>query len=70
MGYYALWFSVGLSLISAVQYAHGYYKRDNDFYRQWDSISRDRSRFLEWMQTFVMSTSGFEAYRQKLESEA
>ena len=30
-------------------YAHGYYKRDNKFYREWDSIARDRTRFMEWM---------------------
>ena len=26
-------------------YAHGYYERDNDFYVEWDGISRDRDRF-------------------------
>jgi glutaconate CoA-transferase subunit A len=30
-------------------YAHGYYDRDNDFYKRWDEISRDRDRFLAWM---------------------
>jgi len=35
-------------------YAHGYYTRDNDFYRDWDSISRDRKRFLEWMAQNVL----------------
>jgi glutaconate CoA-transferase subunit A len=30
-------------------YAHGYYGRDNQFYRSWDSIARDRVRFSEWM---------------------
>jgi len=46
------------SLITAVahvpdgarpSYAHGYYTRDNKFYREWDSIGRDRARFIEWM---------------------
>ena len=46
------------SLITAVahvpdgarpSYAHGYYRRDNKFYREWDSIARDRARFTEWM---------------------
>jgi len=30
-------------------YAHGYYARDNECYRVWDSVSRDRNRFLEWI---------------------
>ena len=30
-------------------YAHGYYARDNAFYREWDSIARDRDRFMQWM---------------------
>jgi glutaconate CoA-transferase subunit A len=35
-------------------YAHGYYGRDNTFYRQWDAIARDRSRFRQWMDRNVM----------------
>lgn len=35
-------------------YAHGYYKRDNAFYINWDPISRDRKTFLEWMDKNVM----------------
>ncbi len=27
-------------------YAHGYYKRDNAYYKAWDAISRDRDDFL------------------------
>jgi len=29
-------------------YAAGYSVRDNDFYQQWDAISRDRESFLAW----------------------
>jgi len=36
-------------------YAHGYYDRDNDFYRRWDAISRDRDRFTAWMDEHVLS---------------
>ncbi len=36
-------------------YAHGYYARDNAFYVAWDAISRDRDRFLKWMQANVLS---------------
>jgi len=35
-------------------YAHGYYNRDNEFYRAWDAISRDRNRFLDWMAENVL----------------
>ena len=35
-------------------YALGYYQRDNDFYVSWDAISRDRERFLAWMQDNVL----------------
>jgi glutaconate CoA-transferase subunit A len=35
-------------------YAHGYYKRDNKFYRTWDAIARDRDRFREWMEQNVL----------------
>jgi glutaconate CoA-transferase subunit A len=30
-------------------YAHGYYDRDNEFYKQWDEISRDRESFARWL---------------------
>ena len=35
-------------------YAHGYYRRDNAFYNEWDSIARDRSTFQLWMQQNVL----------------
>jgi glutaconate CoA-transferase subunit A len=37
-------------------YAHGYYDRDNDFYRRWDAISRDRDSFHEWMRRHLVET--------------
>jgi glutaconate CoA-transferase subunit A len=30
-------------------YAQGYYDRDNDYYRAWDAISRDRDAFSAWL---------------------
>jgi len=36
-------------------YAHGYYDRDNEFYRRWDEISRDRDTFRAWMDEHVLS---------------
>ena len=35
-------------------YAHGYYKRDNAFYKAWDEIARDRDGFLAWMKANVL----------------
>jgi glutaconate CoA-transferase, subunit A len=34
-------------------YALGYSHRDNDYYVRWDAISRDRDRFLRWVETDV-----------------
>ena len=31
-------------------YAQGYYDRDNEAYRAWDPIARDRERFQEWLE--------------------
>lgn len=30
-------------------YAHGYYDRDNAFYKRWDEISRERDTFMHWL---------------------
>lgn len=37
-------------------YAHGFYERDNRFYTEWDTISKDRDGFLAWMQENVLET--------------
>jgi glutaconate CoA-transferase, subunit A len=50
-------------------YAHGYYERDNDFYRRWDDISRDRDRFADWMQRHVLGTADVEDYHRSLRAE-
>jgi glutaconate CoA-transferase subunit A len=34
-------------------YALGYSARDNDFYLVWDAISRDRERFVAWLEEHV-----------------
>lgn len=34
-------------------YTHGYYERDNAFYKEWDSVSRDRDRFAAWLDEHV-----------------
>jgi glutaconate CoA-transferase subunit A len=35
-------------------YAHSYYDRDNDFYKAWDAIARDRDAFTAWMEEHVL----------------
>jgi glutaconate CoA-transferase subunit A len=47
-------------------YAHGYYERDNDFYIEWDAISRDRDRFHSWMQRHVLDTADVREYHTSL----
>ena len=39
-------------------YAQGYYDRDNDFYRAWDAISRDRDTFPAWLDEHVLRRAG------------
>ncbi len=52
-------------------YAHGYYERDNVFYRAWDGISRDREVFSAWIEKHVLSTENFTEYLRVLgESQA
>ncbi len=35
-------------------YTHGYYPRDNAFYKAWDAISRDRHTFRAWMEREIL----------------
>jgi glutaconate CoA-transferase, subunit A len=51
-------------------YAHGYYDRDNEFYRAWDAVSRDRDRFREWMTRHVLETADVGEYRSSLREAA
>ncbi len=48
-------------------YAHGYYARDNAFYKAWDKIARDRDGFLAWMKTHVLDAGpqDFAVYAQR-----
>lgn len=51
-------------------YAHGYYERDNRFYRDWDAISRRRDDFERWMRRHVLETANVEEYRGRLAGAA
>ncbi len=43
---------------SRPSYSLGITRRDNDFYRGWDAISRDRARFMAWMEQHVLAGAG------------
>jgi len=44
-------------------YAQGYYPRNNNFYKEWDAVSRERDSFLAWMKENVL-TKGPEVFAQ------
>jgi len=48
-------------------YAHGYYERDNRFYKRWDEIARSRDTFLAFMREHVQETEDFAGFRAALE---
>jgi glutaconate CoA-transferase subunit A len=48
-------------------YAHGYYDRDNAFYRSWDRISRDRDTFRAWTKRSILDTRDIAEYRERID---
>jgi glutaconate CoA-transferase subunit A len=51
-------------------YAQGLYERDNGFYLRWDTISRDRQRFLAWMQRNVLDVPDCAAFLDRMREAA
>ncbi len=53
-------------------YAQGYYPRNNNFYKEWDAVSRERDSFLAWMKTNVLEKGpeAFAAHARKLRAAA
>ncbi|MDQ6767227.1 MAG: CoA transferase subunit A [Candidatus Eremiobacteraeota bacterium] len=47
-------------------YAQGYYDRDNDFYVEWEDISRDEALLASWLDQFVHGVADRAAYMEKL----
>jgi glutaconate CoA-transferase subunit A len=47
-------------------FAIGYSSRDNDFYRAWDEISRDRDSFTTWIDRHVRGTADFTEYQASI----
>jgi glutaconate CoA-transferase, subunit A len=50
---------------AAPSYAHGYYERDNAFYKAWDAIARDRDTFVAWMREHILETKDFDGFLKK-----
>src|SRR6266496_4171659 len=51
-------------------YAHGYYARDNAFYRAWDEIARDREQFTEWITRHVLCSHNHSEFLDSLAEAA
>jgi glutaconate CoA-transferase subunit A len=51
-------------------YALGYYARNNAFYKQWDTIARDRASFNEWIDRHVRGTADFAEFKRSIEGAA
>jgi glutaconate CoA-transferase, subunit A len=50
-------------------YAQGYYDRDNQFYLEWDRISRDEAETRAWLEEWVYGVEDRAAYLRKLEAQ-
>lgn len=49
-------------------YAQGYYDRDNQFYLEWDQISRDEAATRAWLEEWVWGVDDRAGYQAKLEA--
>jgi glutaconate CoA-transferase subunit A len=47
-------------------YAQGYYDRDNEFYLNWDALSREQAQVTAWLDEWVYGLSGRAGYIRKL----
>ena len=50
-------------------YVQGYYDRDNDFYVQWDAISRDARSYKDYLEEFVYEVKDRNEYVKRLGSQ-
>jgi len=50
-------------------YVQGYYDRDNQFYLDWEAISRDAAALDAWLDEWVYGLSGRAEYSEKLGEE-
>ncbi|MGQ9597896.1 MAG: CoA transferase subunit A [Anaerolineae bacterium] len=49
-------------------YVQGYYDRDNQFYLEWDRLSRDPALTQAWLEEWVYGVRGWDEYLAKLEA--
>jgi glutaconate CoA-transferase subunit A len=49
-------------------YAQGYYDRDNQFYLEWDRLSRDEAETRAWLEEWVYGVADWRGYLNKLEA--
>jgi glutaconate CoA-transferase subunit A len=49
-------------------YALGYYARNNAFYKQWDTIARERESFQAWADRHIMNTKDFAGFRRSIDA--
>jgi glutaconate CoA-transferase subunit A len=47
-------------------FAMGYSDRDNAFYKEWDSISKDRDSFTDWVNANILGTGDHAEYLDKI----
>ena len=50
-------------------YVQGYYDRDNAFYLEWDTVSRDQEAIETWLQEWVYAVPDRKSYLEKLGAE-
>jgi glutaconate CoA-transferase subunit A len=50
-------------------YTQGYYDRDNDFYLEWDAISKSKDGVLAYLDEWVYGVKDRAEYMQKLGTE-
>lgn len=50
-------------------YVQGYYDRDNEFYLEWDELSRDHVKTEAWLQEWVYGVADWQGYLAKLGQE-
>ena len=47
-------------------FAMGFSVRDNNFYKAWDAISKDRDSFTAWIDKHIVGTADFAEYRESV----
>lgn len=50
-------------------YTQGYYDRDNEFYMQWDEITKEHETTMKWMEEWVFGVDSRAEYMKKIPEE-